>query len=64
VQGGESIRVRDEVCGMEFPIEHTVARVRLGGRRYHFCSVRCKWLFLAHPGWYVPTEAGGVPESK
>lgn len=59
-----SIQVRDEVCGMEFPIEQATTRTRLKGRSYYFCSVRCKWLFLTHPGWYVPVEAGGVPESR
>ena len=58
--GKGSIQVRDEVCGMEFPIEQTLTRARLRGRTFHFCSVRCKWLFLAHPGWYVLNEADRV----
>jgi P-type Cu+ transporter len=52
--------VRDEVCGMEFPVERAAASVQFGGRTYHFCAERCRRLFLAHPHWYVKV----APEVK
>lgn len=51
---GSPIEVRDEVCGMRFPVGETVATAEYGGKTYHFCAARCRRLFLEHPTWYVP----------
>jgi len=50
------MQVRDEVCGMEFPIERAQSSVVLNGRTFHFCSDGCREHFLAHPEWYVPAN--------
>lgn len=52
------MRVRDEVCGMEFEAEKAVATRRVGGKTLLFCSERCRRLFEEHPGWYVPVAPG------
>jgi len=52
------MKVRDEVCGMEFEADQAAATMRLDGTMYHFCGERCKRLFKEHPGRYVPTESG------
>jgi YHS domain-containing protein len=51
-----SMRVRDEVCGMEFEAEQAKATVRLRGTLYYFCAERCKRLFEEHPERYVPFD--------
>lgn len=48
------MEVRDEVCGMEFPVEQAQSSAVLNGRTFYFCSQRCQELFISHPGWYVP----------
>jgi YHS domain-containing protein len=35
-----------------------VATFVFQGKRYYFCSERCRRHFKAHPGWYVPIVSG------
>ncbi len=54
--------LRDEVCGMTITEDQVAASFQFQGRRYHFCSDRCRRHFEEHPGWYVPLnkdEEGG-----
>ncbi len=50
------MKVRDEVCGMEFEAADASVTMRLDGKEYYFCGERCKRLFKEHPGRYVPTQ--------
>jgi YHS domain-containing protein len=52
------MKVRDEVCGMEFEADDAVVKIRLNGKMYYFCGERCKRLFKEHPDRYVPMEPG------
>jgi len=49
------MRVRDEVCGMEFEAEDASATLRFQDTVYYFCAERCKRLFRKHPERYVDT---------
>lgn len=48
--------VHDEVCGMTIESKGARASVVFQGKRYHFCSDRCRRKFEAHPERYVPIE--------
>lgn len=47
------MQVHDEVCGMTIDRQTATASFEFEGRRYYFCSQRCKRLFAEHPDWYV-----------
>jgi Cu+-exporting ATPase len=61
--------VRDEVCGMSFDSKGAAATLEFEGRRYYFCSERCRNKFREHPDWYVvtkdsaPSQGPGEPDS-
>lgn len=48
--------VRDEVCGMKFPVKQAASRVTIGDQAYYFCSSHCRDKFQEHPDWYVPVS--------
>lgn len=50
------MKVRDEVCGMDFEPDDAATKVRFDGKVYYFCADRCKRLFQWHPEWYVPVK--------
>lgn len=54
------MRVRDEVCGMEFEADEAATKRRLDGHVYYFCSQRCQRLFTLHPERYVILHAETV----
>jgi len=55
------MRVRDEVCGMEFEAEDAKATFRFRNTVYYFCAERCKRLFREHPEQYVDTRPKADP---
>lgn len=57
------MRVHDEVCGMTIDSDEAVTSFEFQGRRYYFCSRRCRARFEEHPGWYVKVEASADDES-
>ncbi|MEZ4588286.1 MAG: YHS domain-containing protein [Gemmatimonadales bacterium] len=56
------MKVRDEVCGMEFEDSDAAAKSRFDGTVYYFCSERCKRMFKEHPDRYV--VLGGDAQRK
>lgn len=58
------MKVHDEVCGMTIESETAVGSVSFQGKRYYFCSGRCKQLFSQHPEWYVEVESGPTEISR
>ncbi len=52
---------RDPVCGMEGPVNMAPVTIEHQGKTYHFCSERCRDLFLANPDRYISqaTEPSG-----
>jgi YHS domain-containing protein len=44
---------KDPVCGMTVEIARAAARCDHDGRVYHFCSERCRDMFLLAPQQYV-----------
>ena len=60
--------VRDPVCGAVGPVAEASAVAEHSGQRFHFCSERCKDLFVAEPRQYIspadrPVE-GAVSEPR
>lgn len=55
------MQVHDEVCGMTIDRQAAVGSTLFQGKRYHFCSERCRRLFNEHPDWYV--EVRGDPQN-
>jgi YHS domain-containing protein len=43
----------DPVCGRELAGEQAVLSTEIDGRRYLFCSERCRMLFSIRPGWFL-----------
>ena len=43
----------DPVCGRELTGEQALLRTEIDGRRYLFCSERCRMLFSIRPGWFL-----------
>ena len=41
------------MCGRELTSEQALLRTELDGRRYLFCSERCRMLFSIRPGWFL-----------
>ena len=54
------MQVHDEVCGMTIDSAEAADTFTLDGRKYYFCSERCRRKFAEHPEWYV--ETGPAPE--
>lgn len=50
------MKVHDEVCGMTIDSDEAATSFEFQGRRYYFCSQRCRVRFEEHPGWYVEVE--------
>ncbi len=55
------MNVHDEVCGMSIERDGAAANLLFQGKRYFFCSDRCRRKFEEHPGWYVPLKAIDAP---
>lgn len=55
------MNVHDEVCGMSIKRDGAAAEMSFQGKRYFFCSDRCRRKFEENPGWYVPLKADEVP---
>jgi len=53
---GYRMIVRDEVCGMEFPLKRAAASLEFQGKVYCFCAERCRVMFQKSPHWYVPVS--------
>ncbi len=45
--------VRDPVCGAVGPVTQASATAEHAGQRFHFCSERCRDLFVEHPHQYI-----------
>lgn len=54
--GGDTMEVRDPVCGMRFAEERAVARAVHGGRTFNFCSWHCRTQFETDPARYMDNE--------
>lgn len=48
--------VHDETCGMTIESESAATSVQFQGKRYYFCTERCREKFEEHPEWYVKVE--------
>ena len=56
--------VRDPVCNMK--IDNWASEIFLdcGGRRYHFCTARCRERFLADPARYLAPAGARDPDAE
>ena len=54
---GEGTQVRDPVCGMQVWPSRTPFDAVHGGKKYHFCSAKCRERFIATPARYTQTPA-------
>jgi len=50
-------QAKDPVCGMRVPTDAGKPSVEHEGKRYHFCSTKCRDKFVADPGRYLEPNA-------
>ena len=52
---GETIDMKDPVCGMELSEEKD--SIIHNGKKYHFCCASCRWAFEKNPEQYIENES-------
>jgi P-type Cu+ transporter len=53
MKGGETMKVKDPVCGMTLEEKDAAAKNDYHEKTYHFCSMSCKDKFEEDPGFYA-----------
>ncbi len=50
--------IKDLVCGMELDKQKSIATFSFNGKRYHFCSKKCRDNFSDYPSSYIQSWLG------